>query len=395
MKKMFDGLRVVDFTSNVAGPFSTAMLADFGAEVIKIEKPGTGDDSRGFAPNLGEVGVPFCWQNRGKKSVVLDMEDPKAVEIARKLIGTADLLVESFKPGTMKKFGLDYEALKMIHPRIIYCSVSAYGQSGPMSAKPGYDFIAQALSGAMDLTGEADGPPTKLGIMLADYLAGVFSYGAMTSALYHRERTGEGQQIDIALLDCLVSINGQVETAGLGKKPTRSGNHSLALAPFGVFQGKGEAVVICASAQKPWLALCELMRRKDMSEDPRFRNSGMRANALGAVVAAVESWLQSFADVDEPLSLMDKAGIPCAKVNSCADVLENAQLKARGMIIELETPAGVAPRKMTARGNPIKFSAVGAELKSAPTLGQHQDEVLTEMGYDANTIAEIKTKWGI
>src|SRR6266571_1294865 len=176
MKNLFEGLRIVDFTNNAAGPSSTAFLADFGAEVIKIERPGSGDDSRVFAPQLDGVGITFCWMNRGKKSIVLDMDDREAQAIARMLIATADLVVESFKPGSMDKFGLHYGAMKEINPRIIYCSVSAFGQTGPDSGKPGYDGIAQALSGVMDLTGKPDGPPTRVGVMLADYGAGVFAF---------------------------------------------------------------------------------------------------------------------------------------------------------------------------------------------------------------------------
>lgn len=395
MKNLFEGLRVVDFTNVAAGPTSTALLADFGAEVIKIERPGTGDDCRTFAPHLDGVGLPFCWINRGKKSIVLNMEEPEALTIARELIATADLVVESFKPGTMKNFGLHYEAVREINPRIIYCSISAYGQTGPYSGKPGYDTIAQALSGVMDLTGEPDGPPTRVGVMLADYGAGVYAYGAMASALYYRQRTGKGQHIDIALLDCLVSMNGNVDVAGLGMQPTRTGNHSTALAPFGLFQGNGEAVIICAPAQKLWIALCALMGRKEMIEDPLFSNSGARAKNLAPVVAAIEEWLQTFADIDEPLGLMDRAGIPCAKVNSATDVLHNEQLQMRGMITEIETPEGVSPPRVTTRGNPMKFSAAEAVLKRAPALGQHQDEVLKSIGCDEALIAELKNRWNL
>lgn len=393
MQNLFDGLRVVDFTNNAAGPSATALLADFGAEVIKIERPVSGDDSRVFAPQVDGVGVTYCWMNRGKKSIVLDMEDPEAQTIARKLIATADLVVESFKPGTMKNFGLDYEAIKEINSRIIFCSVSAFGQTGPDSSKPGYDGIAQALSGVMDLTGEPDGPPTRVGVMLADYGAGVFAFSAMSAALYHRERTGKGQHIDIALLDCLVSMNGSVEPAGLGRKPTRSGNHSPVLTPFGIFQGNGEAVIICAPAQKPWQSLCEVMGRKDMIDDPLFLNNATRAGNQVLLVAAIDKWLQTFDNVDEPLALLDKAGVPCAKVNSTADLLENRQLQAREMITDLEMPDGISVKSIKARGNPLKFSEAKAVLRKAPTLGQHQGEVLASLGYDVAIIAAMKEKW--
>jgi CoA:oxalate CoA-transferase len=223
----------------------------------------------------------------------------------------------------------------------------------------------------------------------------VFAYGAMTSALYYRERTGKGQHIDISLLDCLVSINGSVEIAAHGMMPTRTGSHSPALAPFGLFKGRGEAVIICAPAQKPWGALCALMGKSEMFDDPLFVSCGARARNLAPLVAEIEKWLQSFSGVDEPLALMDRAGIPCAKVNSSSDVLENKQLKMREMITELETPDGVSPAKIRSRGNPMKFSQVKAVLRKAPRLGQHQDEVLKAVGYDEMTIADLKNRWSV
>lgn len=190
----------------------------------------------------------------------------------------------------------------------------------------------------MDVTGEPDGPPTRVGVMVADYGAGVFAYGAMATALFHRERTGLGQHIDIALLDCLVSINGSVDLAGLGMNPTRSGNHTPAAAPFGIFQRSGAAVAICAPAQKQWNSLCSLMKRNDLLENPLFNSIGTRGTNRALLTAEIEKWLHSFPDVDEPLRLMDEAGIPSAKVNRAADVLNNEQLQARGMITDLETP---------------------------------------------------------
>lgn len=395
MKKMFEGLRVVDFTTNIAGPFTTALFSDFGAEVIKIEKPNTGDDTRLFAPQINGVGVPFCWNNRGKKSLVLDIGDAEAVEIVKKLIPNTDVVVESFKPGAMKKFGLDYAALKKINPKIIYCSVSGFGQTGPYSHKAGYDLIAQAISGAMDMTGEADGPPTRIGLAVADYNAGIHGFAGILAALYHRERTGEGQQVDISLLDCLVGINGMIEIAGLGKNPTRSGNHHGSLAPFGIYKGNGGALIICAPAQGPWKSLCTLMERKALVDDPRFSNTGLRVKNISQLAPEIEKWLHTFPDTAEPFKLMDEAGIPCAQVNTTAQALDNPQLMAREMIIDLDTPNGVDVRKIKARGNPLKFSADKAEQKQAPALGQHQDEILQSIGYDSEAIEKIKIKWGI
>jgi len=395
MQRIFEGLRIVDFTTNVAGPFTTAFLADFGAEVIKIEKPKLGDDSRFFSPQIDGVGLPFCWNNRGKKSLVLDMADSEAIDIVRKLISTTDIVIESFKPGTMKKFGLDYEALKQINPKIIYCSVSGFGQNGPYSSKPGYDMIAQALSGAMDMTGDPSGPPMRMGLAIADYNAGIHALAGISAALYYRERTGQGQMIDISLLDCMVGVNGLIEIAGIGKKPTRSGNHHGSLAPFGVYAGSGGSLIICAPAQGPWKSLCMLMGRPEMFEDPQYANTGARAKNISPLIEAIESWLKTFPSVDEPWRLMDEAGIPSAKVNTTNQALENPQLIAREMIIDLATPDGVSQESIKARGNPLKFSADKATPSKAPALGQHEAEILSSIGYDDADVRRLKTKWSI
>lgn len=395
MKNIFDGIRVIDFTSNAAGPISTMHLADFGAEVIKIEKPKVGDDTRSFPPSLDGVGVPFFWFNRGKKSVAMDVAEPEGQEVIKKLAAVADIVVESFKPGTMEKYGLGYEVLKKINPKLIFCSVSAYGQTGPYSAKPGYDIVAQALSGVMDLTGDPSGPPVRSGIVLADYTAGIHAYAAIVSALYHRQNTGVGQYIDISLLDCMVSFNGLVESAGLGRKVTRTGNHHGLLAPFGLFQGTGGSVIIGAPNQKLWAALCTVMGKPELAVDPLFATAPERLKNLESLVGEIETWLKTFANVDEPLALIDKASIPCAKVNATADLLKDVQLIERGMITEMEMPDQMPTRKIKARGNPLKFSAVKAEMKKPPNLGQHEAEILSLLGYDASSIETLKNKWSV
>lgn len=395
MRNLFDGVRVVDFTNNVAGPFPTALLGDFGAEVIKIERPKTGDNSRFYSPLIDGVGLPFMWNSRSKKSLVLDMGDAEGVAIAKKLIVTADMVVESFKPGTMEKFGLGYDAIRKINPRIIMCSISAFGQTGPYSSKPGYDAIAQSYSGIMDMTGDAGGMPTRIGFAIADYTAGAFAFGGMSAALYHRERTGEGQHVDISLVDCMASFNGQIESAGLGHKPTRSGNHHGTLSPFGIYEGNGGTITICAPDQGPWSALCAVMGKKEMATDPMFNNNAARVKNSALVIQTIEQWLKSFPNIDEPAALMEKAGVPCAKILSTADMLTDENLIARGMITELETPDGVAVKTIKARNNPYKFSAVKAVMKKAPALGQHEDEILKSIGYGDTEIVALKAKWSV
>jgi crotonobetainyl-CoA:carnitine CoA-transferase CaiB-like acyl-CoA transferase len=395
VENLFDGLRVVDFTSNAAGPVSTGYLADFGAEIIKVEKPVAGDDIRSFPPDLDGTGLFFFWLNRGKKSLVLDMADPEGREIALNLIAKADIVVESFKPGTMEKFGLGYEDLRKVNPAIIMCSVSAFGQTGPYSPKPGYDVVAQALSGIMDLTGDPSGSPTRSGVVLADYTTGIYAYAAIVSALYHRECTGKGQHVDIALLDCMASFNSYIDVAGIGVKPTRTGNHHPFLVPFGMFTGYDGSVIIGAPNPKLWMLLCNVMGKSEMAEDPLFAKGPDRLKNLDKLKVLIEDWLQTYPNVDEPLALIEAAGIPCAKVNTTAEALENEQLKAREMITEMETPDGMPTRKIRVRGNPFKFSEVKAVLKKPPALGQHQNEILKSVGYDETKINELKNRWHV
>ncbi len=395
MKNLFEGLKVVDFTNNAAGPVSTAYLADFGAEILKIEKPGVGDDIRAFSPAIDGVSLPFFWLNRGKKSLVLDMTDPDGREIALKLISEADIVVESFKPGTMESFGLGYPDLKKINPALIMCSVSAFGQDGPYSHKPGYDIVVQALSGIMDLTGKSNGAPVRSGIALGDYTAGVYAYAAIVSALYHLKNTGIGQHVDIALFDCMVSYNGFIEIAGIGKNPTRTGNHHSLLAPFGAFKGKNGSIIIAAPNPKLWKMLCSIMNNEELAEDPRFATGADRLKNMDPLVQLVEAWLDTFPDIKEPLELIEEAGIPCAKVNTTAQVLEDEHLKARKMITTLETPDGLSIPSLKARGNPFKFSEVRAVLKKASGLGQHQYEILKSIGYGEEKIIELKARWKV
>lgn len=396
MKNLFDGIRVVDFSGVLAGPHPTAMLADFGAEVIKIEKSKTGDDMRSFLPQFEGTGVPFFMMNRGKKSIVLELADSDGIEIANKLVETADIVVENFRPGVMKKFGLSYEDVKKINPNVIYCSISAFGQEGPYSKKPGYDLLAQAISGAMDLTGDADGDPARLGFVLGDYAAGCYAFGAIASALFHRERTGIGQHIDLSLVDSLVSYNHYMEGVNFGENPRRTGNNSPGAAPFGIFEGSNnEFAVVCAINPKHWGLLCNVLGKEAWLEDPEFITRAARLKNADRITAAIEEWLQSFEKIEEPIKIMDEIGVPTAKVNSTADMLNDDYLISRGMIVDLELPDGMSVKTIKAKGNPLRFSEAKAVLGKAPTLGQHEDEVLQSLGYDDAKITELKKKWGL
>ncbi len=396
MKKVFEGIRVVDFTNNVAGPCATAMMADQGAEIIKIERPVAGDDSRGIAPRLEGQSLQFNWFNRGKKSVELSLKDPEAQEIIKKMIADADIVVESFKPGQMAKFGLDYESVVKINPQIIYCSVSACGQTGGYSKRPGFDVIAQGMSGFMDMQGDPDGAPVKCGTAIGDYVGVLSAYSGIITALYHRQLTGEGQYIDVALLDSLVSVMSPLENAAtLGAHPTRSGRHHGTMAPYGIYRGKnGQSVIIAAFTASQWTKLCGAMGMPELENDPRFASNALRTANIKDLESVIEGWLGTFDNVEDAIALMESAGAACCKIKSLYEVANDPVLWERGSLIELPLPPSYKEnRTIKARGPWIKYSKTPSEMRRAPDLGEHNSEILTQYGWDEDMIAAKEAEW--
>jgi crotonobetainyl-CoA:carnitine CoA-transferase CaiB-like acyl-CoA transferase len=389
MQKLFDGIRIIDFTNNVAGPSCTALFADFGADVIKIEKP-SGDDNRRFAPFIEGESISAMWLNRGKKSIILDMKKPEGVEIAKELVRPADIIVESFRPGMMKKWGLDYNSIVKINPNVIMCSLTGYGQTGPDSAKPGYDMIAQAISGYMYMSGSPHDAPTKIGPAIGDWVGGLNAFGYISAALYYRQKTGEGQYIDISLIEGLIGVNEYCEPAFNGIPPMRCGNHMVYIAPYGVFTGNDGEIVIAATSEKLWAQLCELMEQPDLLSDPRFVNAGERAKHKEILIPIIEDWLKSFPTVEEPFRLLEENGIACCKVNAMTDILANKQLQARGIFVDLKTKA-LSSGKIVARGIGPKLSKTPGEVITTPALGEHTKEILKEvLGCDDEQVNALK-----
>lgn len=397
MSNVFEGIKVLDFTNNVAGPTCTSMLADMGAEVIKIERPRVGDDSRALSPMLGGKSVEFCWLNRGKKSLVLALKDPRALSVLLKMIVEADVIVESYKPGQMAKFGLDYETVRKINPGIVYTSISACGQTGAYAPKPGYDVIAQGLSGFMDMQGDPNGDPVKCGTAIGDYIGAFNAYGATVTALYHKMKTGVGQHVDVSLLDGLCYIMTPVEGAAtLGNKPTRAGRQHGSMAPYGIFRGvNGQSVIIAAFADLQWSKLCAVIGREDLPSNPEYGSLVARAKRVKEIEAIIEGWLAGFENVDDAIALMDKGGVACCKIRSVAECAADPVLWERGTFREHKLPAWFDPEYTTykGRGPSAIYSETPANMGLAPSLGQNNHEILEQYGWSAEEVDAVETEW--
>lgn len=385
MKQMLEGITVLDFTTATAGAGSAAMLADYGALVIKVESP-SGDPCRSMPPLLKGVSLTHCWFNRGKKSVVLDLEDPAGAAAARKLIDRADVVVEDFLPGTMAKYGLDYESVSKDHSELVYCSVTTFGQTGPYRALPGNDLMAQALSGVMEITGEADGAPEKHGSALSDLAGAQSAYSAIVAALCSREEDSLGQYIDISTMRILIWLNSAIDRINVGVYTTREGNHHPALSPFGLFYGtKGQSVVICGLNAKIWSSLCSIMGRPELIEDPKYSTVSQRTANRFEVVDIIEGWLRTFDDIQEAIKLLEAGNVPSCQVYGTREVLSDPHYTDPevGWLIQAPAPESLKRKGVQTyltHSTNAKFSKTPGSVKQAPDLGEHTSEVLNGFG---------------
>ena len=393
-KPVFEGLKVLDATNNYAGPLCGSMLADYGAEVWHIEKPVLGDDNRFFPPMIDGISINYASDNRGKKSVVLDLKDPRGAEIFKKLAAKADIVLESFRPGVMDKLGLGYDVIHEINPRAIYCSISAYGQTGPYSQRPGYDVIAQAVSGLMDMTGDPNGPPTKIGPAIGDWMGAMNAFGSISLALYYRSISGQGQHIDIALARTLLWISAKLDQDITGERATRTGNHHSNLAPYGIFQGKdGQSAIIGALSAKTWAALCKAMNKPELESDPRFVSNDKRCENLQELIKIIEGWLSSFDDIGDAMKLLMDAGVPCAKVYNQDDILHDPHYNECKWFTDMPMCDGMSVKTRKFPTDPVEFSAFKPEYKKAPALGENNVEVISQLGYSADEINKMEKEW--
>lgn len=373
-----EGIRVIDFSRILAGPFCTMMLADLGAEVIKIERPKKGDDSRAYGPFVNEESLYFISVNRGKKSIVLNLKNPKAMEFLLKLIDTADVVVENFKPGVMDHLGLSYEVLSKRNPRLIYCSCSGYGHSGPCAQKPAYDLIIQGLTGMMSITGPDPEHPSKVGMSVADVDTGVFAAVGCLAALYQREKTGRGQHVDIAMFDVLMSIleNAATRTLNTGKAPTAIGNRHVTICPFASIRASDGFFNIAAGNDMLFGKLANALEAPELAEDPRFLTNDSRLQNW----PALESRLNAAASkktISEWIEILEKAGVPAGPLNDMSQALEHPQIDARKVVTTVHHPTAGDVRCIASA---VRLSDSPREnYEPSPILGADTEHYIAEI----------------
>ena len=372
------GIKVLDLTRVLAGPYATMLLGDLGAEVIKIEQPGTGDESRNFGPFKNGFSLYFMSVNRGKRSITLNLKSERGRAIFKQLLTDTDVVVENLRPGAMKKLGLDYDTLKAAHPSLIYAACSGFGQTGPYAQQGAYDMIIQGMGGIISITGEPDGPPVRVGTSISDITAALFTTIGILSALHHRHQTGKGQCVDVAMLDSLVAVleNAVVRYFATGEAPKPLGARHPAITPFEAFASADGHVIIALGNDTLWAKFCEHVNRQDLISDERFRTNADRTENHGELFPIL-SKVMSQRTTDDWMDALGKIGVPCGPINTMDKVVSHPQVQAREMITRV---AHQITGEVEVPGVPIKFSDTPGNVDApAPSLGEQTTEVLMDV----------------
>lgn len=384
-KGALDGLFVLDLSRILAGPTCTQLLGDLGATVIKVENPKTGgDDTRGWGPNYAtgtdgqktDLSAYFMAANRNKQSIAVDIATPDGQRVLRQLAARADVVIENFKPDGLVKYGLDHKSLRAAHPGLVYCSISGYGQTGPNRSQPGYDLMAQGYGGIMSITGDPDGAPMKVGVGIADVMCGMYATIGILAALRHRDATGEGQHIDLALVDSAMAwlINEGTNYLTSGQLPERRGNAHPNIVPYDAFECADGHILLAVGNDAQFARYCDAL---DLPQDPRFKTNQNRIENRAALMAVITPAMRQL-DKDDLLARLQAVGVPCGPINTIKDALTSEQAQARGAVIEMPS-ADVAGGLVRLLANPLKFSATPVRYdRSPPRFGQDTDEVLSK-----------------
>lgn len=382
------GVRVLDLTRAMAGPFGTMILGDLGADVIKVEPP-AGDDTRGWAPpEQNGISSYFLSVNRNKRSICLDLKKEESLEIVRKLVEDADVIVENYRPGTARKLGVGYEDLKKYNSRLIYCSISGYGQTGPYREKPGFDLTILARSGLMSVTGEPERPPVKFGVPITDISAGMFAAISILSVLYHRSDSGEGQYIDMSMMDSSMLLLSHQASGyfATGEDPKPLGSAHASISPYQVYKAKDGYVSVAVGSEKLWKNFCTALGLDKLIDDIRYSDNSSRVQNRNSLNEEIEEVIEN-RNMRWVVSALENAGVPVSPINRMSDLEKDEQVREREMIIDMEHPEYGKYRSL---GNIFKMTSTpGSVRRSPPLLGEHTREILLEAGFDDATITKF------
>lgn len=381
-----EGIKVLDLSRTLAGPFCTMLLGDQGAEVIKVEQPRTGDESRRFTPPTWDgESCYYLTSNRNKKSITVDLKSEEGKEIIYKLAKDADILVENYRTGTMDKLGYGYETIKKLNPRLVYCSISGFGRTGPEKNRAGYDLLIQGFGGLMSITGETDGPPAKAGMSIADLTTGMFAVYGILSALYSASKTGKGQFLDVSLLDGQITLLNHLATGYMatGKPAQRMGSAHPSIVPYQSFKTKDMDIILAVANDGLWKKCCEAMKWDDLIEDDRFCKNDSRVKYREELVSIISERLIE-TDSQTLFEKMDRAGVPCGPIHSIDQILNHPQVQERNMMIDIPHPL---VDNLKVPGFPVKFSETPSAVRHhPPLLGEHTSLILSQLGYSEEEI---------